>query len=180
MAICKPAIPNSRLTNGMHIIGALSRPKIEWTSPTTFYSNFIVANIRAISGSAVDKYPQPDATILEGAFSYRLIPENNAYVPFDPYSTNYLPSLVGAGIVPTNAILAHSNYCRVVSAMMDNSHDLRLTFRWPLLPNDTPGPSRHTFREFTGGRLIQTNDPSQGVLSSYPLYFLRPSTYVQK
>ena len=67
----------------------MSRPRIEWDGPArndpyfSFYVNYIAANVRAMSGAAVEKFPQTNDTILQSAFSYRLIPEVAAYVPFD-------------------------------------------------------------------------------------------------
>jgi type II secretory pathway pseudopilin PulG len=207
--------PQFLLTNGFHIIGVLSRPKIEWDGPandpyTNFYLNYIVANVRAVSGSAVDKFPQNSPVILDSAFNYRLIPEIESYVPFDtnliraalsrilnPLDTNspainvgnfppntFDPSLPDIG---TNEMAAYPQAYwdqvrinrKVLGVTSTNSHDLRLTFRWPLLPGvGGAGPGRQTFRLFTGGRLQKTNDPSDGVLN-LPLYFFQPSTYVQ-
>jgi type II secretory pathway pseudopilin PulG len=199
--------PQFVLTNGSHIVGVLSRPKIEWTSATHFYSNYIVANIRAMSGSAVEKFPQSNPTILENAFSYRMIPEIVPYVAFDTnlihaeldQVNNYAfdPALPDIGNltnseppVPPWTGAQRTNFWdvvrdnrRVTGAAYANSHELRLTFRWPLLPNGGAGNGRQTFRVFTGGRLFQTNDPSPGVAPLPPLppflYFLQPSTYVQ-
>ena len=54
---------------------------------------------------------------------------------------------------------------------MANAHDLRLTFRWPLLPNGDAGNGRQTFRTFCGGQLFQTNDPTPGVVRAAALLF---------
>src|SRR5664280_642652 len=67
---------------------------------------------------------------------------------------------------------------RVMKVAYDNSHDVRLTFRWPLLVTGDAGIGRHTYRVFTAGQLYATNDPDPGVLK-LPLYFFQPSTYVQ-
>jgi type II secretory pathway pseudopilin PulG len=212
------------LNSGMHIIGALSRPRIEWdpaSAPyTAFYFNYVVANARAISGSAVDKFPQTNPDILAGAFSYRMIPEIDAYVPFDTNSiqapfqriadplnppptlervTNQFdPALPDIGNrtnteppLPASWTLnqeqtyrqAYWNQVRVnrmvLGVVYTNSHDLRLTFRWPLRPNGDAGNSRHTFRLFTGGQVLRTYDNSPGVLP-LPLYFVEPSMYGQR
>ena len=47
-----------------------------------FFSNYIVANVRSISGSAVEKFPENNHAVLDAAFSYRMIVENNEYLPF--------------------------------------------------------------------------------------------------
>jgi type II secretory pathway pseudopilin PulG len=197
------------LTNGMHIIGALSRPKIEWDpnfAPyAAFYRNYVVANVRSMSGSAVEKYPQTNTTVLDAAFSYRMVPQIEAYLPFDtnlvratvidplvPYDLSAPPSTIQVNEGPNPFDLAPLESTNYGGAYWDqvranrsalgmaytNSHDLRLTFRWPLLPNGSTGVGRHTFRVFVGGHMMRTNDPTPGVLN-YPLYFFQPSTYAQ-
>jgi prepilin-type N-terminal cleavage/methylation domain-containing protein len=165
------------LTNGYNIIGALSRPKLEWTTNNAaahFFSNYIVANVRSMSGSAVEKYPENNATVLDNAFSYRMIAEIDSYVPFDPGTTNVSPTL-NLTLQQRAARISNST---VVSNLLANSHDLRLTFRWPLLPSGDAGNGRQTFRTFSGGQILQTSDLHDGV-APLPLYFLEPSTYVR-
>ena len=67
----------------------------------------------------------------------------------------------------TNSFLVWTNF-------QDNSRDLRLTFRWPVLPNESVGNGRQTFRVLSGGQLTPTNDAGQ------ILYFFEPSTYVAR
>jgi len=192
------------LTNGLHIIGVLSRPRIEWDTGNHFFSNYIVANVRAISGSAVEKYPQNNSIIQDSAFSYRLIVENLPYVAFDTnqiHATLYqtgssmfdpaLPDIGGLtntepsfpSLALSDAQIQRSNYwCqirnnrRIYGVAYTNSHDIRLTFRWPLLPTGDAGNGRLSFRLFTGG-LLTAGAPEPGVLNI--MYFLKPSTYVQ-
>ena len=59
-----------------------------------------------------------------------------------------------------------------------NAHDVRLTFRWPLLPSGDTGDGRQTFRTLAGGQMVGTNNPAPGVLQ-IPLYLLQPATYIQ-
>jgi type II secretory pathway pseudopilin PulG len=198
------------LTNGLHIIGLLSTPKIVWTQPLTaagvggFSSNFIVANVQAMSGASVEKFPQTNATLLEAAFSYRLIPELTDYVPFDPSSIHltlygdrrsFDAALADIGdnvltneppfppdTTPWTEAQRRAYWDqvraarRVIGVAYTNTHDLRLTFRWPLLPRGAAGTSRHTFRVLAGGQLMETFSPHTGV-PNVPLYFLQPSTY---
>ena len=216
--------PQFLLTNGLHIVGALTRPRIEWDGPAndryfSFYVNYIAANVRAMSGAAVEKFPQTNDTILQSAFSYRLIPEVAAYVPFDtrliqaslPVITNVLdlPEVLSGTRTPFDPALPDIDIAtinnsppfppdttpwtvdrrrafwdqvrvnrRVLGVAYTNSHDLRLTFRWPLLPpRGGAGPGRQTFRALTGGVLFRTNDSASGVLN-LPLYLFQPQTYV--
>ncbi len=170
-----PGVPATYRLNGTNIIGILSTPKF-LTPPSsgsaTFQSNYVVAYVRAFSGTAVEKAPQANQAILDGAFSYKLIVENVSYVPFDPGATNF--ALYPGGSAQW---LASSNYLRVAQSLQTNSHDLRLTFRWPYYPdrNDL-GNGRATFRAFTSGWLLPTHDL---LVPPQPLFFFQSSTYVQ-
>lgn len=169
-----PGIPLTYHLSSTNIIGLLSTPKYlapPSTGSAAFQSNYLYAYVRAFSGSAVEKSPQANQTILDNAFAYKLIVENISYVPFDPGSTNY-------GLYATNTAAWTNafNQAHVAQTLMHNSHDLRLTFRWPVLPNGDIGNNRVTFRAFTGGWLQATKDiyePRQ------PLFFFQPATYVQ-
>ena len=169
-----PPFPPLFHLSSTNIIGLLSTPKYfapPSTTPATFQSNYFFAYVRAFSGSAVEKAPQGNQSILDSAFTYKLIVENIPYVPFNSGATNYT-------LYPSNSPqwFATSNYMQVALNMMTNSHDLRLTFRWPVLPNGDIGNGRVTFRAFTSGWLLPTTDliePRQ------PLFFFQPSTYVQ-
>lgn len=150
------------ITNGRRIIGLMSTPQWLPAPPLPgqgglFQSNYIVAYVRAFSGAAVEKPPQQNDTVVKSAFSYRMIVENVPYVPVQPeFKTNPVSRLA-------------------FSVLQTNSHDLRLLFRWPVLPNGDVGESRQTFRLFTGGLLYPGRDDYQ----PHPLYFFQPSTYVQ-
>ena len=167
--------PTYGLTNGTSIIGLLSTPTIIPLPPPAgvleaYQSNYVVAYVRSLSGPAVDKVPQKNQTILEGAFTYKLIVENIPYVPVNQGATNY-----GQYLTNSPQWLASLNQFNAVRTLQTNSHDLRLTFRWPLLPNGTVGNSRVTFRAFTGGWLFPTRD---FYVTNQPLFFVQPSTYV--
>ena len=166
-----PAAGGFYLMNGFNIIGLLSKPKLEPPVPppgTAFSSNYIVANIRAISGAAVEKFPQQtNETILADAFSYRLITEIVPYVAYDTNAVNY------TGTTNIAEQIARLNYSRVMTNLLANSRDLRLTFRWPLLPNGDAGNGRQTFRALTGGQPFVVTNNNPPLL----LYFFQPSLY---
>jgi type II secretory pathway pseudopilin PulG len=149
------------LTNGRRIIGLMSTPQFTPPPPIPasgvdafFQSNYIVAHFRAFSGAAVELAPQKNDTILGGAFSYRMVIENVSPVPTDPASVS----------------------AQTLKNLRNNSRDMRLLFRWPILPNGDIGNGRHTFRLFTGGSIEATND---FYVSQQPLYFFQPSIYTQ-
>jgi len=77
--------------------------------------------------------------------------------------------------------IARFNYSNVIRTLEGNLHDIRLTFRWPVLPNGEVGPGRQVYRTMVGGWLLGTNDfsyPTYGGVSNF-LYFFQPRTYVQ-
>src|SRR5262245_33877914 len=190
-------LPAGFLANGFNIIGLLSTPKI-FSPPAPgrggdVQSNYIIAYVRSISGPAVDKAPQDNQTILDAAFEYRMIVENAAYVPFDtnsirstlqPGATPFDPTLADIGAMtntePASILPAQRpafwevvrENRRILGHRWLNSRDLRLTFRWPVLPTGEPGNGRHTFRVFTMARLFSTNSPMGQ--SFQPLFFLEP------
>ncbi len=184
--------PFCPLTNGARIIGLLSTPRITPFGTGGFQSNYVVAVVRSMSGSAVEKFPQDNATVLEGSFSYRLISEIVGYtvtnaavimnnivpLPLDPASIDLVNTV---GLTPQQ-IADRVKNARFASNLWGAAHDMRLTFRWPVLPNGDAGNGRQTFRVLTGGTLVATNDPviaslNPGVIQ--PLYFFQPSTYVK-
>jgi type II secretory pathway pseudopilin PulG len=150
-----PAYP---LNSGARIVGLLSTPKIVMTGSSSFYSNHVVAIMRSLSGPASEKYPQTNAAVQDLALSYRLIPD---ITPCD---------LGTGGLVSRN--------------IQTNLHELRLIFRWPLLPNGDAGPSRQVFRTMVSGSLLQTNEPgfpppAQPGPAPTRLYFFQPRTFVR-
>jgi hypothetical protein len=98
-----------------------------------------------MSGTTTDKFPQKNANILDLACAYRLIPE----------------------LTPLRMVETNNAYVRTYET---NLHELRLAFRWPLLPGNLLGNGRHSFRTLAGGRFTTINDRGQ------PLYFLQSST----
>jgi type II secretory pathway pseudopilin PulG len=170
------------LTTGYRIIGLLSMPKrIEPQTghplphgPGNVQSNYIVAYVRAMSGSVVEKYPQRTFEILESAFQYRMIIENTPYVPFDPATID----LSAAATNGMNAaqLQARIERERIMMNLRQNSRDIRLLFRWPVLPTGT-GNLRQTFRQLVGGRLVPATDLAPLSPTNTDLYFFQPSTY---
>jgi hypothetical protein len=127
------------------IIGLLS-------TPNRFpYTNNVTAYMRAISGNASEKTPQSSAAVRDMAFAYRLTAEVTPFIT--PGSTNFETKVF-------NDNMANSLY------------ELRLTFRWPLLPSGFVGQGKLTFRTLASGSLLVTN------LSGQNCYFIKPSTFV--
>jgi type II secretory pathway pseudopilin PulG len=169
--------PEWAITNGHHIIGLLAVPKYTEMSPgfgpslnTTsqrvgfgpFYSNYVSAYIRAISGNATEKAPQKNPEIRDIGFSYKLLSE---IVPYAAYDTNWIyfnpndTSITAPTPQERDAIIAaRSNNWLVAKNVHTNLYDVRLRFLWPLLPNGSYGNGRQTYRSMVSGYL--TNDPA--------------------
>jgi type II secretory pathway pseudopilin PulG len=186
-----PIAPTCPLTNGLRIVGLLSTPRLTplpggRNTRAGVQSNYVVAIVRAMSGYAIEKFPQNNPTLLDASFTYRLIPEvlscptnfqflafivTNSLLPV-PIDTNTIYSLP---ITYTNVGVTPQNYAvqtNTIWNLENNLNEIRLTFRWPMLPGGKIGNGRQVFRLTTGGQVIATNDPSQQVL-----YFLKPSFY---
>lgn len=137
------------LINGERIIGLLSTPKYRVT-PQGFTSCHVVAYVRALSGLAVEKFPQDNPDVRQDAFSYRLLVENlELPVPPDPATNS------------PGRQLTH------------NLRELRLSFRWPLLTGGKPGKRSQAFRTQVGGQVMKKNDSDQ------ELYFFQPQDFVK-
>ena len=132
---------------GRQIIGLLSTPKYS-RNLNGIVTNIVTvtARVRAISGSAVEKGfgAPPDI-----AFRYLLTSEVIPVESHFPGSTNSADRFQHA-------------------AMQANLHEIRLTFRWPVLPNGTnTGSGRRSFSALVAGR--QSRDQSG--------YFFQPYSY---
>jgi type II secretory pathway pseudopilin PulG len=184
-AFSPPNPPFFPLTNGAHIVGLLSMPKLTTDDnalmPLPSYalppyrSNYVVAYVRAFSGAAVDKAPQTNSIILGDAFTYRMIVENFLYQPMD--TNAFCLDCPATNGLTVDQMAGRTNLLRTVWMLQTNSHDFRLRFRWPVLPNGEIGSyGQGTFRSMAAGQLILTNDPE---IPAQPLYFVQPSTYSQ-
>jgi type II secretory pathway pseudopilin PulG len=153
------------ITNGLRIIGLLSTPKYMFPEPvkgqpSVMISNYVVAYVRSMSGPAYDKSPQNNPSVQDLAFSYRMTSE------VIPYWTNYFdPSWT-----------SDPAFRAVASNLQTNLHDVRLIFRWPLLPKGRTGNGGQAFRTLVGGSLLQTNEFGYPL---NPLYFFQSRTYVK-
>jgi type II secretory pathway pseudopilin PulG len=157
-SITSPPIPFLPLNRGSNIVGLLSTPKYAYydvANQIIRRSNYVVAYVRAMSGAATEKFPQDNANVRDLAFRYRMISE---VVPFAKWD----PSWVASG--------NNANYWLVAANTYTNLHDIRLLFRWPLLPAGKTGNGRQAFRTQVSGQV--TNEFG-------PLYFFNPRTYVR-
>jgi type II secretory pathway pseudopilin PulG len=174
--------PQFPLTNGYRIIGLLGTPKIFWFGEryaSQFRSNHVVATFRSMSGPASEKAPQTNSIIQDLGLSYRVITD------VSPFGTNFYDPLwlYRGPPLQTNSpdYIAKFNYSNVLRSLSLNLRDIRLTFRWPLLPNGDVGPGRQVYRTMVGGRQYATNDYDNAgrPLALTNLFFFEPRNYVQ-
>lgn len=156
--------------NGSNIVGLLSIPKGSLFNEggTTSLVVRVEAQVRALTGSATEQgLANPDF-----AFSYLLVSEIVPFQFFAEDTTNYVRY--------TNSYpsewLPRSNRWTEARYLPANSHESRLTFRWPYLGEGKTGPGRQLFRSVIAGQLRPENVISPG----NPLYFFQPQTYVQQ
>jgi len=201
-SVTTPYPTGSWLTNGANIIGLLSTPEYTVATngapiPSLAYggiSNHVVAYVRSLSGPASEKPPQDNPIILGDAFSYKIICNNVPMAHYVPpvwqtqayklgdnvsYFLNgqitywRATAATRAADVPGGPL--PSPWTRVLypQALDENSHELRLTFLWPLLPNGNTGNGRHTFATTVAGQLVTNTVPNTSQL----LYFFQPQSF---
>ena len=150
------------INTGYRIIGLLSTPMYTPGPNGLKLRNQVVAYVRSMSGPASEKYPQKNASVQDLAFSYRLAPA---------ISPVWQP--------PTSDPNSEAN----LQNMQNNLHELRLTFRWPLVDQTRGriGPTQQSFRSMAAGVLEEVNEPAfprtvPNEASPYDLYFFQPRT----
>jgi len=144
------------LVSGANIIGILSTPKYIFAPSEGlgyFISNYITADFRAITGSAVDM--GTNQASKDFAFRYRVYPENipSANYPYRTWFTQF-ENFTGPAVTPTPG-LDVTNFSDVpyVINLQNNLSEIRLRFRWPVLGNGGVGPSHLVFRSTASGVL---------------------------
>jgi len=157
------------LTNGFQIIGLLTRPRYIY-SVTGFTSNYTTADFRAITGSATDQGGSQASR--DFAFRYRVTPEISQVRIADQSLTNYVAAI--ASNLPPEVVTARSNYFVLAANQQNNLAEIRLAFRWPVLPNGAAANGSQVFRTMASGMItnVSTNLPPK-----VGRYFFEPLTY---
>lgn len=153
------------LTNGFNIVGLLSKPKFIYSGGRMF-SNYVSADFRGISAAASDL--GNNQASYDFAFRYRVIPEITPLTVWDASLTNYTDSSLGNN---ANLIAARSNAYILAKSQQNNLAEIRLGFRWPILPTGAAGNSGQVFRTAASGMI--TNITSAGLVC----YFFQPFSY---
>jgi len=158
---------NPGLTNGITIIGLLSQPKYLYDPnpkdpPGSYYSNYVQADIRAISGSPMDQgFSQ---TSKDFAFTYRVTVEVLPSAEF-PYgwvdaqkqAENFTSPGTGV-LVKTNSLPPSlTNAWALANNLQANLNEIRLRFRWPVLPGGKLGNGSLVYRTSASGQDMPTN-----------------------
>ena len=169
-----------QLTNAYRIIGLLSTPKYINGQNGSYRSNFVVAHIRALSGTANEKFPQDNPAARDMGLTYRMVSEITTFgSPVSGSVTNNAWDSAWANYAayPTNTVEHNSRYnYSLYSSQLSSLHDIRLLFRWPVLPGGKVANSgRQVYRSSVSGTIVRTNEPNQQ--SPVPLYFIQSRTY---
>lgn len=179
---------NPALTNGTIIMALLSLPKylpgsngIVAYQPGDYWSNYVSADFRAITGSPMDQGSSQASK--DFAFEYRVtvevVPSSSyPYYSQDPNLGNYLAPGQLTNTLNTNQVLNGWQYAKNLQA---NMYDIRLRFRWPLLPNGKLGNGDRVFRSCVSGGVAEfaaTNNLSLPPAPPYNSYYLiQPQSY---
>ena len=143
----------------------MSTPKYVTLNNGDFYSNYVVAAVRSLSGDVSDKFPQNNTALQDLAFSYRIISEVVPFgVSYDSSAKSWRPNPMAPNL-------------------QSNLNEVRLRFSWPLAQG-AKAQGRQVYRTIVGGSLQETNEPgflrpSPSIPSAYDLYFFNPGAYVQ-
>jgi hypothetical protein len=144
------------------VIGLLSLPKYSLYAPGEYVVRVEAAMV-AMSGMAAEL---SGTARDEMGFTYRLISE---VIPFAPTP----PNNNSAQALGLAEIFTEEERAIRASSLEANLHELRLTMRWPLLPNDRLGRGRQVLRTIVSGQQAAAN------INGTDVKFFEPQQYVQ-
>jgi type II secretory pathway pseudopilin PulG len=173
-----PPVGKTNFSSGAEIIGLLSTPQANYTTPE-FGSNYfdVVAYVRALSGPAsAQQFGANSGPSAFMAFTYKMEVLVTPFNSFAPDTTNYLAYLMNSDpnqwIIRSNRWLeatpgvnigfpAPGPYITPASgALSYNLFDVRVRFSWPVNMNGTNvisvGPGRQTYRTLISAPLAQS------------------------
>ena len=164
-----------------------------------YFSNRVVAYVHSISGTAVDRPPQDNPIMQQNSFGYRLLCQNLCAPHWTPPVWQSVPYPTNAQVCLLNVLNGQTTYWQAPNGasggdvpgvasdwqavlqpqeMDQNSHQLRLTFMWPQLPNGSLGNGRQTFRTSVTGQILVTNYVVNFNYTGLLLYFYQSQLFV--
>jgi type II secretory pathway pseudopilin PulG len=160
-------ISDFRITNGLRILGVLGTPRY-FRIPNgngRYLSNTVVAYARALSGAANEKNPQTNDFLRELAFGYRFTMQ---IAQHSSEATNWNNGSF-------NGQFDSMRFSAAEKALRTNLHahlyDVRMYFRWPLLPNGDIGNGEKKYRFTVASTVDPVADKTLGLM---PLYYFQP------
>jgi hypothetical protein len=157
------------LTNGANIIGLLSGPKYVGAGSGNYFSNYTTADFRGLTGDAVDQ--GMSSSSRDFAFKYRVSCE---IMPSASYAYYADPSGWQNLTAPSVTTFVNPSPPSSLTALafQTNFSQVRLNFRWPILPNGQTANGRLVFRGSVSGTFANVDGTYGGV--TVPFYYLRP------
>lgn len=149
------------LTNGERIVGLLSKGKYEGELPNRI-TNTVTAQVRGLTGSAVEQGKANPDFSFDYLLASEIVPFGGVQVP--EQSTNWFRP--PPGLTPEEIAARQAKWMEV-KTREKNTSEIRLIFRWPLLPNGQTGPGRQSFRAIVSGDRL-----NNGVL-----WFFQPQSF---
>ena len=154
------------LTNNAIIVNLLSKPKYLSAGGGNYWSNYVTADFRAITGSPMDQGTSQASK--DFAFAYRVLVETipSAAYPYQYLDPNNLVTmnLTAPGYL-TNGVVDPNDW-EVAKNRQANLNELRLRFRWPVLPGGKLGNGNQTYRTSASGALTTVKGPFNNTNSS--------------
>ena len=145
------------LTNGISIVGLLSRPK--WELRDGFWvTNYVAALVRSISGPAIEKAGLGADLAFTYVLTSELVPAGVYPLYYPPAWTNF--TAVEAG---TEEYVARSNRWAQLQNLAPNCSELRIVLHGPAVPGEKVGTmdsymtlgKARTFRTLINGRKVR-------------------------
>jgi len=150
-------VQSPALINNAVIISLLTKPKYAlFNNPAgSYYSNYITADIRAITGSPMD---QGTSQISKDfAFTYRVAVEivPSAAFPYAYYDGTF-ENFTAPNFTTNNSSILPGNTA-VPRNLQLNLNEIRLRFNWPVLPGGRLGTGNQVYRTCASGALEPVN-----------------------
>jgi hypothetical protein len=164
------------LTSGAQIVGLLSTPKYVATNGglltlgVGYYSNTVIATMRAINSPAIDQGPNGTNFAFYYQVQVEVLPSAEyAYAWASPFALKRNVTAPGYVTAPSQSPAD----VQTAATLQNNLNEIRLSYRWPILPGggNRLGGGRQVFRSSVAGAMMTNTAASPN------LYFIQPLTY---